>query len=208
MRTLAILGATGSIGRQTLDVARCAPDKFKVTALAARSDADALFDLIREFHPAMAALCVTPKELPEDVRGCEWFFGEDAAIRMVRAAKADDVLSAVVGVAGLPAALEALEASQRLLLANKESQVTGGGLVMGRAAALGKPVLPVDSEHSAIFQCLQARQGNPVSRLILTASGGPFRHWRKEDIDRATAAQALAIPRGRWGRRSPWTAPQ
>ncbi|MBO4884299.1 MAG: 1-deoxy-D-xylulose-5-phosphate reductoisomerase [Clostridia bacterium] len=199
MRTLAILGATGSIGRQTLDVARCAPDKFKVTALAARSDADALFDLIREFHPAMAALCVTPKELPEDVRGCEWFFGEDAAIRMVRAAKADDVLSAVVGVAGLPAALEALEASQRLLLANKESLVTGGGLVMGRAAALGKPVLPVDSEHSAIFQCLQARQGNPVSRLILTASGGPFRRWRKEDIDRATAAQALGHPTWKMG---------
>lgn len=199
MRTLAILGATGSIGRQTLDVVRCAGDKFKVTALAARSDADALFDLIREFHPAVAALCVEPKEIPDDLRDCEWFFGEDAAIQAVRAAKADDVLSAVVGIAGLPAALEALEVSQRLLLANKESLVTGGSLVMGRAAALGKPVVPVDSEHSAIFQCLQARQGNPLHRLILTASGGPFRTWPKEDIERATAAQALGHPTWRMG---------
>ena len=199
MRTLAILGATGSIGRQTLDIVRCAGDKFKVTALAARSDADALFDLIREFHPAVAALCVEPKEIPADVRDCEWFFGEDAAIQAVRAAKADDVLSAVVGIAGLPAALEALEVSQRLLLANKESLVTGGSLVMGRAAALGKPVVPVDSEHSAIFQCLQARQGNPLRRLILTASGGPFRTWPKEDIERATAAQALGHPTWRMG---------
>ena len=201
MRTLAILGATGSIGRQTLDVVRCARDKFKVTALAARSDADALFDLIREFHPAVAALCVEPKDIPSDVRGCEWFFGEDAAIRAVRAAKADDVLSAVVGVAGLPAALAALEVSRRLLLANKESLVTGGELVMSRAAALGKAILPVDSEHSAIFQCLQARQGNPVSRLILTASGGPFRRWPKEDINRATAAQALGHPTWKMGQK-------
>ena len=199
MRTLALLGATGSIGRQTLDIVRSAPDKFKVAALAAHSNADALFDLIRAFKPRVAALAVEPKEIPQDVRGCAWFFGADAAVQAVRAAQADDVLSAVVGVAGLPAALAALESSGRLLLANKESLVTGGGLVMARAAALGKPVLPVDSEHSAIFQCLQARQGNAVRRLILTASGGPFRRWAKEDIDRATAAQALGHPTWRMG---------
>ena len=199
MRTLALLGATGSIGRQTLDIVRAAPDKFKVTALTARSNADALFDLIREFHPAVAALAVEPETIPQDVRGCAWFFGEDAAVQAVRAARAADVLLAVVGIAGLPAALAALEVSERLLLANKESLVTGGHLVMGRAAALGKPVLPVDSEHSAIFQCLQARQGNPLSRLILTASGGPFRTWRQADIERATAAQALGHPTWRMG---------
>ncbi len=199
MRTLAILGATGSIGRQALDIARRVPDQFKVTLLTAHSRAEALFELVREFRPAAAALTVEPDELPEDVRFCQWYFGEDAVRQAVLAAKADDVLSAVVGIAGLPAAMAALEVSERLLLANKESLVTGGALVMGRAAALNKPIVPVDSEHSAIFQCLQAQGGNPVSRLILTASGGPFRTWEKGDIERAARAQALGHPTWKMG---------
>lgn len=199
MRTLAILGATGSIGRQALDIARRVPDQFKVTLLTAHSRAEALFELVREFRPAVAALTVEPDTLPEDVRFCQWYFGEDAVRRAVLAAGADDVLSAVVGIAGLPAAMAALEVSERLLLANKESLVTGGTLVMGRAAALHKPIVPVDSEHSAIFQCLQAQGGNPVSRLILTASGGPFRTWEKGDIERATRAQALGHPTWKMG---------
>ena len=199
MRTLAILGATGSIGRQALDIARRVPDQFNVTLLTAHSRAEALFELVREFRPAVAALTVEPDELPEDVRFCQWYFGEDAVRQAVLAAKADDVLSAVVGVAGLPAAMAALDVSGRLLLANKESLVTGGALVMGKAAALHKPIVPVDSEHSAIFQCLQAQGGNPVSRLILTASGGPFRTWEKGDIERATRAQALGHPTWKMG---------
>ena len=199
MRTLAILGATGSIGRQALDIARRVPDQFRVTLLTAHSRAEALFELVREFRPAVAALTAEPDTLPEDVRFCQWYFGEDAVRRAVLAAKADDVLSAVVGVAGLPAAMAALDVSGRLLLANKESLVTGGALVMGKAAALHKPIVPVDSEHSAIFQCLQAQGGNPVSRLILTASGGPFRTWEKGDIERATRAQALGHPTWRMG---------
>ena len=199
MRTLAILGATGSIGRQALDIARRVPDQFKVTLLTAHSRAEALFEFVREFRPAVAALTVEPDELPEDVRFCQWYFGEDAVRRAVLAAGADDVLSAVVGIAGLPAAMAALDVSERLLLANKESLVTGGALVMGRAAALNKPIVPVDSEHSAIFQCLQAQGGNPVSRLILTASGGPFRTWEKGDIERATRAQALGHPTWKMG---------
>ena len=199
MRTLAILGATGSIGRQALDIARRVPDQFRVTLLTAHSRAEALFELVREFRPAVAALTVEPDELPEDVRFCQWYFGEDAVRQAVLAAKADDVLSAVVGVAGLPAAMAALDVSGRLLLANKESLVTGGALVMGKAAALHKPIVPVDSEHSAIFQCLQAQGGNPVSRLILTASGGPFRTWEKGDIERATRAQALGHPTWKMG---------
>lgn len=199
MRTLAILGATGSIGRQALDIARRVPDQFKVTLLTAHSRAEALFELVREFRPAVAALTVEPNTLPEDVRFCQWYFGEDAVRQAVLATGADDVLSAVVGVAGLPAAMAALEVSERLLLANKESLVTGGALVMGRAAALNKPIVPVDSEHSAIFQCLQAQGGNPVSRLILTASGGPFRTWEKSDIEWATRAQALGHPTWKMG---------
>ena len=199
MRTLAILGATGSIGRQALDIARRVPDQFRVTLLTAHSRAEALFELVREFRPAVAALTAEPDTLPEDVRFCQWYFGEDAVRQAVLAAKADDVLSAVVGVAGLPAAMAALDVSGRLLLANKESLVTGGALVMGKAAALHKPIVPVDSEHSAIFQCLQAQGGNPVSRLILTASGGPFRTWEKRDIERATRAQALGHPTWKMG---------
>ena len=199
MRTLAILGATGSIGRQALDIARRVPDQFRVTLLTAHSRAEALFEIVREFRPAVAALTAEPDTLPEDVRFCQWYFGEDAVRQAVLAAKADDVLSAVVGVAGLPAAMAALDVSGRLLLANKESLVTGGALVMGKAAALHKPIVPVDSEHSAIFQCLQAQGGNPVSRLILTASGGPFRTWEKRDIERATRAQALGHPTWKMG---------
>ena len=199
MRTLAILGATGSIGRQALDIARRVPDQFRVTLLTAHSRAEALFELVREFRPAVAALTAEPDTLPEDVRFCQWYFGEDAVRQAVLAAKADDVLSAVVGVAGLPAAMAALDVSGRLLLANKESLVTGGALVMGKAAALHKPIVPVDSEHSAIFQCLQAQGGNPVSRLILTASGGPFRTGEKGDIERATRAQALGHPTWKMG---------
>ena len=199
MRTLAILGATGSIGRQALDIARRVPDQFRVTLLTAHSRAEALIELVREFRPAVAALTAEPDTLPEDVRFCQWYFGEDAVRQAVLAAKADDVLSAVVGVAGLPAAMAALDVSGRLLLANKESLVTGGALVMGKAAALHKPIVPVDSEHSAIFQCLQAQGGNPVSRLILTASGGPFRTWEKGDIERATRAQALGHPTWKMG---------
>ena len=202
MRTLAILGATGSIGRQALDIARRVPDQFRVTLLTAHSRAEALFELVREFRPAVAALTAEPDTLPEDVRFCQWYFGEDAVRQAVLAAKADDVLSAVVGVAGLPAAMAALDVSGRLLLANKESLVTGGALVMGKAAALHKPIVPVDSEHSAIFQCLQAQGGNPVSRLILTASGGPFRTWEKGDIERATRAQALGHPTWKMGAKS------
>ena len=199
MRTLAILGATGSIGRQALDIARRVPDQFRVTLLTAHSRAEALFEIVREFRPAVAALTAEPDTLPEDVRFCQWYFGEDAVRQAVLAAKADDVLSAVVGVAGLPAAMAALDVSGRLLLANKESLVTGGALVMGKAAALHKPIVPVDSEHSAIFQCLQAQGGNPVSRLMLTASGGPFRTWEKGDIERATRAQALGHPTWKMG---------
>ena len=199
MRTLALIGATGSIGRQTLDVVRRHPDKFHIAALAARSNADALFDLIREFRPAAAALEEKPREIPEDLKGISWYFGKDAARDIVLDVKADDTLVSVVGIAGLPAALAALQASERLLLANKEALVTGGSLVTEAAARLNKPILPVDSEHSAIFQCLQGRAGNNPRRLILTASGGPFRTWKKEDIDRATAKDALGHPTWKMG---------
>lgn len=202
MRKLAILGSTGSIGTQALDVAARHPDRFQVTALVARASDEKLFEQVRAFRPKLAALIEEPKGLPEDVRqGCEWMFGEDALTRVVRACDADDVLVSVVGVVGLTAVLEALACGKRVLLANKEPLVAGGELVMRASREAGLPLYPVDSEHSAIFQCLQGAQGNAPRRLILTASGGPFRTWDAQAIARATKAQALRHPNWRMGQK-------
>ena len=194
MRTIAILGATGSIGTQALDIVRRYPDRFKADCLTAHSSADKLFDLVREFRPSVAALAVEPEELPEDVKFCQWFFGPDSTTRAMLAAWCDDALCAIVGIAGLDAVWTALDVCERVLLANKEALVTGGDLVTAKSAEKGIPLLPVDSEHSAIFQCLQARQGNPVRRLLLTCSGGALRSWKKEDLYHATVRDVLAHP--------------
>lgn len=198
-RSIAILGATGSIGTQALDLVRRYPDRFEATCLVAGRSAEKLFDLVREFRPKVAALAVEPKELPDDVKFCQWIFGEDCPVRALEAARPDDALCAIVGIAGLDAAWTALDVCSRVLLANKEALVTGGALVMDRAARLGKPLLPVDSEHSAIFQCLQARADNPVRRLHLTASGGALRDLPKEKMAAATVRDVLAHPTWRMG---------
>ena len=198
-RSIAILGATGSIGTQALDLVRRYPDRFEATCLVAGRSAEKLFDLVREFRPKVAALAVEPKELPDDVKFCQWIFGEDCPVRALEAARPDDALCAIVGIAGLDAAWTALDVCDRVLLANKEALVTGGALVMDKAARLNKPLLPVDSEHSAIFQCLQARANNPVRRLHLTASGGALRDWPKERMATATVRDVLAHPTWRMG---------
>ena len=198
-RTIAILGATGSIGTQTLDLVRRYPDRFEASVLVAHSSAEKLFDLVREFRPSVAALAVEPAEIPEDVRFCEWIFGPDCAVCAIQAAKPQDALCAIVGIAGLDAVWAALDVCERVLLANKEALVTGGNLVMDKAARLGKPMLPVDSEHSAIFQCLQAKQDNPVRRLHLTASGGALRGWTADRMRTATVRDVLAHPTWRMG---------
>ena len=202
MQKLAILGATGSIGTQALDVAGRYPERFSVVALAAYAQAEALFAQVRRFRPALAALIVEPDEVPEDLRaGTTWFFGPDALEKLVAATDADDVLVSVVGFAGLSAVMQSLGRGMRVLLANKEPLVAAGELVMQAAERAGKPLLPVDSEHSAIFQCLQGAGENAPTRLLLTASGGPFRTWAREDIARATKEQALRHPNWSMGRK-------
>lgn len=202
MRKLAILGSTGSIGTQALDVVKRHSDRFEVTALVAHSSSEKLFEQVREFHPQIAALTVEPKDIPEDIRNaCQWMFGDDVLLRVVRACDAQDVLVSVVGVVGLAAVMESLSCGKRVLLANKEPLVAGGELVTEAARKAGHPLLPVDSEHSAIFQCLQGAQGNTPERLILTASGGPFRTWKKEDIFYAKKEQALKHPNWNMGRK-------
>ena len=194
MRTIAILGATGSIGTQALDIVRRHPDQFRAGCLTAHGSSDRLFELVREFHPDVAALACEPEAIPEDLRFCQWVFGPDSTVRALKASGAQDALCAIVGIAGLDAVWTALDVCERVLLANKEALVTGGDLVMARAAERGIPMLPVDSEHSAIFQCLQARQGNPVRRILLTCSGGALRNWKKEDIYNASVRDVLAHP--------------
>ena len=194
MRTIAILGATGSIGTQALDIVRRHPDQFRASCLTANRSSDRLFELVREFRPDVAALAHEPEAIPDDLRFCQWVFGPDSTVRALKASGAQDALCAIVGIAGLDAVWTALDVCQRILLANKEALVTGGDLVMARAAERGIPMLPVDSEHSAIFQCLQARQGNPVRRLLLTCSGGALRSWKKEDIYNASVRDVLAHP--------------
>lgn len=198
-RTIAILGATGSIGTQALDIVRRYPDRFEATALVAHSSAEKLFELVREFRPKVAALSVEPEYIPEDVRFCQWIFGEHCSVKALEAAKPQDALCAIVGIAGLDAVWTALDVCERVLLANKEALVTGGELVMEKAARLGKPMLPVDSEHSAIFQCLNGQDVNRVKRILLTASGGPFRNFSKEQLANVTAAEALKHPKWTMG---------
>ena len=198
-RTMAVLGATGSIGTQALDLVRRYPDRFEASCLVAHSSAEKLFALVREFRPRVAALAVEPEVVPEDLRFCEWIFGPDCAVRALEAARPMDALCAIVGIAGLDAVWTALDVCERVLLANKEALVAGGDLVTRKARRLNKPMLPVDSEHSAIFQCLQARQDNPVRRLILTASGGALRTWRAEDMRTATVRDVLRHPTWRMG---------
>ena len=200
MRKIAILGSTGSIGTQALDLCRRHPDRFRVMALTARGSREKLLEQVREFRPEIAGLTegFDPAEIPEDLRFCR-FLGGKEALKAAAQSDADMVLVSIVGIAGLQSVMDALEAGKQVLLANKEALVTGGHLVTELARKKGKPLLPVDSEHSAIFQCLQAAGNNRPEKILLTASGGPFRTWDRERIDRATPAEALNHPNWNMG---------
>ena len=201
MKKIAILGSTGSIGTQALDICRRHPDLYRVTALTARGSREKLFAQVREFRPEMAGLTegVDPAEIPEDLKFCRFMSGQEALHTAAAEVEADQVLVSIVGIAGLRSVLDALRAGRQVLLANKEALVTGGHLVTDLAAKTGKPLLPVDSEHSAIFQCLQAAGNNRPEKLLLTASGGPFRTWERERIEKATPAEALRHPNWNMG---------
>ena len=200
MQNIAILGSTGSIGRQALDVISRHPDRYRAVALAARSSAELLQEQVRVFRPETAVLTHPPKGFG-GTSECEWNFGEEALLDVCARADVDAVLVAVVGIAGLPLVLRAVACGKKVLLANKEALVTGGELVMRAAKEKDVPLLPVDSEHSAIFQCIQGRPNQSPCRIVLTASGGPFRTWTKEQIQSATVEQALRHPNWSMGRK-------
>ena len=196
MSTLSILGSTGSIGTQALELVRLHPDRFQVKALTAHRNAELLFRQVREFRPELAGLTVPiPREgIPADLDFCRFVMGPEALHAAAAEVEADQVLVSVVGIAGLQSVMDALSAGRQVLLANKEALVTGGHLVMEAARRAGKPLLPVDSEHSAIFQCLQGAGDNRPTGILLTASGGPFRTWDAARIARATRREALNHP--------------
>ena len=196
MQTISILGSTGSIGTQALQLVALHPERFRVAAMTAHRNRELFFQQVRTFRPEMAGLTepIPMEEIPADLRFCRWVMGKEALRVAAAEIPADMVLVSVVGIAGLQSVMDALHANRQVLLANKEALVTGGHLVMDAARRIGKPLLPVDSEHSAIFQCLQGAAGNQPVKLLLTASGGPFRTWPKERIANATRGQALNHP--------------
>ena len=197
-RRIAILGSTGSIGTQTLDIVRQHRDMFEVELISANSSVDLLIRQAKEFDVNNAVICDESKysQLAEGLKDsdCKVFAGIDSLCALAAAENVDIVVGAMVGFSGLRPTLAALEAGKIVALANKETLVAAGSIVTRTMREHGAVILPVDSEHSAIFQCLLAAQGNAVEKIYLTASGGPFRNWSKEDIATATAAQALKHP--------------
>jgi 1-deoxy-D-xylulose-5-phosphate reductoisomerase len=211
MKILTVLGSTGSIGTNTLDVVRRHRDQYQVFALAAGRNAELLAAQILEFRPKVA--CVANPEvldrLSQQLHASglprqEWpelLSGNAALVRVATADEVDTVISAIVGVTGLEATYEAVCRGKRVGLANKEVLVSGGNLVMEAVSAHGALLVPVDSEHNGAHQCLRAGNRGQVSKLILTASGGPFRNTSKEALARVTPEQALNHPTWRMGNR-------
>ena len=197
-RNVAILGSTGSIGRSTLEVIQASGGRLRAVALSANARLDVLLDQARWVKPrwivatdAEAAAGVASGDLP---RGTELLVGHDALRRVVADAEVDVVVAAIVGSAGLASTWSAIEAGKTVALANKETLVMAGPLVMRLAQEHGATIVPVDSEHGAVFQALQAGRREDVKRIVLTASGGPFRRHTREQLKNVTVEQALAHP--------------
>ena len=195
-RRIALLGSTGSIGRQTLDVVRCLPEYFRVVALAARSNISLLAQQAQEFSPAITACFAETPELEMAAREASpnVIFGEQGLLDVATHPDVDIVVAATSGLMGLAPTLAAIKAGKTIALANKETLVMAGHLVMQAAQDAGVSILPVDSEHSAIWQCLRGENASEVHRLILTASGGPFRRATDDELRSVTVQQALAHP--------------
>jgi len=195
-RRIALLGSTGSIGRQTLDVVRCFPEHFQVMALAARSNVELLAQQAREFHPAFVACFADTPDIEKAARAAlpGVLIGEQGLLAVATHPDVDIVVVATSGLMGLRPTLAAIHAGKTIALANKETLVMAGHLVMQAAREQNVSILPVDSEHSAIWQCLRGENAGEVRRLILTASGGPFRRSTPEEVRAVTVEQALAHP--------------
>lgn len=201
MKNITILGSTGSIGTQTLDIVRENPDKFKISALTCGKNVKLLAEQLREFRPAAAVVSAEAdvealkNEFPDiDIR-----YGREGLVYAASQTEYDILVNSLVGMAGLEPTYHAINAGRTIALANKETLVAGGALIMGAAAEKNVEILPVDSEHSAVFQCLEGFKKSQVRKIILTASGGPFRGKTKEELENVTLEQALNHPRWKMG---------
>ena len=197
-KRIAILGSTGSIGRQALDVIAANPDRFEVYAISANNSIDELIRQAKTFHPEI--VCIANEAHYESLKEAlaelplKVFAGADAIAEMVTMPSIDIVLASMVGYAGLRPTIEAIKAGKTIALANKETLVVAGELICRLAAQHRVKILPVDSEHSAIFQSLTGENGNKIEKILLTASGGPFRTFSLQQLQNVTAAQALKHP--------------
>ena len=204
VRSVTVLGATGSIGDSTMDLIRAAPERYRVEALTANGNVEGIVKLAREFNARFVA--VADESKGEELRaalagtGIETGAGE-AAVTEAAARPADWVMAAVSGAAGLKPALAAVDRGATVALANKECLVCAGDFFMDRAAKAGACILPADSEHNALFQALASGSRDELTRVIIAASGGPFRTWKAEDIEQATLAQALKHPNWSMGQK-------
>ena len=208
MRRLAILGSTGSIGRSTLSAVESNPERFSVASLAAGNNLDAAFEQAQRWRPRVVSMAAEADA--DKLRGklktagltdIEVMSGPAGAVRVATHPEADFVVSAIVGVAGLEATYEAVKAGKPVSLANKECLVAAGELITAEAKRQGKPLLPIDSEHNALHQCLRGGEAKEVERIWLTASGGPFLNTPAKDFDSITVEQALNHPTWKMGKR-------
>ena len=208
MKRIAILGSTGSIGRSTLSVAEAYPDRFQIVTLAAGANLEAAYDQARRWRPKIISMAadadanaLRSRLKAEGLSEIEVVHGPAGAVRVATHADVDFVVSAIVGVAGLEATYEAVRAGKILGLANKECLVAAGELITAEARRQGKPLLPIDSEHNAVHQCLRGGRMDEVERIWLTASGGPFLNTPASDFAAITIEQALNHPTWKMGRR-------
>lgn len=198
MKKIALIGSTGSIGKQVLNVVRRYPEKYQIISLSAGENAELLLEQVKEFNPKVATV-----KAETDVSGfnkTEFFFGEDAFKNAILS-EADLVVIALVGFKGIIAVLESIKKGKNIALANKESLVVGGSLVMKKAKEKGIKIIPIDSEHSAVFQALNFDVQKPFKKIILTCSGGAFRDFDKEKLKNATASMALMHPNWNMGKK-------
>src|SRR3989441_12666802 len=208
MRSISILGSTGSIGRSTLNVVESYPGRFQIVALAAGRNLETALQQVQRWKPRLVSVAAEKdaetlrKSLKASgVSGVEVAYGSTGTVRVATHPDADFVVSAIVGVAGLEATYEAVRAGKTVGLANKECMVAAGELITAEARRQGKPLLPIDSEHNAVHQCLRGGRIEEVERIWLTASGGPFRNTPKSEFSSITVEQALAHPTWKMGRR-------
>lgn len=207
VKNISILGVTGSIGTQALDVIRNKENEINLVGVTAHKNFAGLVDIIEEFSPKYIG--VTDEKCYRDIveyckkenKHLNLFFGEEALEKIATLKEIDTVLTSVVGIAGLKPTIKAIEAKKNIALANKETLVVAGDIVMSKAKENGVKILPVDSEHGAIFQCIQGNERKDISKIILTASGGPFRGKTRDDLKEITPKEALRHPKWNMGRK-------